>query len=74
MRKTLDCTGLQCPLPVAKTSMALRRLEPGDELEVVCTDPGSLSDIPTLAEDLGHTLVSAADEGDRQVFVIRVAG
>lgn len=72
--RTLDCTGLVCPLPVAKTSMALKQLGAGDELEVVCTDRGSLADIPVLVERLGHVLVSAEDEGDRQVFRIRVAG
>jgi tRNA 2-thiouridine synthesizing protein A len=41
---TLDLKGLSCPLPIAKTAQAIRRLDVGDVVEVFTTDPGSLPD------------------------------
>ena len=44
----LDLSGLKCPLPALKTRKALRSLTPGDRLEVRCTDPLAVIDIPHL--------------------------
>jgi tRNA 2-thiouridine synthesizing protein A len=49
----LDLTGLKCPLPALKTRKALRTITPGDFLEVHCTDPLSVIDIPNLIRETG---------------------
>ncbi|HVI68418.1 MAG TPA: sulfurtransferase TusA family protein, partial [Bradyrhizobium sp.] len=49
----LDLTGLKCPLPALKTRKALKSLKPGDRLEVHCTDPLSVIDIPNLIQETG---------------------
>ena len=36
---TLDCSGLLCPLPVYKAALALGKLEAGDILRLITTDP-----------------------------------
>lgn len=70
----LDCRGLLCPLPAYRTSRALDRLRPGQVLRIECTDPGSLADIPALAQQRGFTLLSA-DQGEGiQVFYLRREG
>lgn len=66
--ETLDTSGLLCPLPVYQASVVLKRLLPGQVLEVVCTDPGSLADFPALARRTGNTLLGAEDRGETQVF------
>ena len=71
---TVDCSGLLCPLPVYKAGIALNRLAAGDVLELICTDPGSLEDIPAMARQRGDTLVSATAEGGRQVFIVQKGG
>ena len=43
--ETLDVTGENCPMPVIKTKGAFDDLAPGEVLEVVATDAGSVSDI-----------------------------
>ena len=68
--KTLDTSGLLCPLPVYQAGLALKPLDPGDVLELTCTDPGSLEDIPAMARQRGDTLLKAEDRGDTQVFWI----
>ena len=68
----LDCSGLLCPLPVYKASIALKRLGPGEVLELICTDPGSLADIPALARQGGHELLRVAGGADdTQTFWLR---
>jgi tRNA 2-thiouridine synthesizing protein A len=52
----LDLSGLRCPLPALKTRKALRSLAPGDRLEVRCTDPLAVIDIPHLVRETGDKL------------------
>ena len=66
----LDLTGLKCPLPALKTRKALRGIRPGERLEVHCTDPLAIIDIPNLLNEIGDSLESTQRDGDRIVFVI----
>lgn len=68
---TLDCTDLLCPLPVYKAGVALGRLEEGETLRLICTDPGSLEDVPAMARQRGDTLLATESGDGRQVFVLR---
>ena len=65
---TLDCSGLLCPLPVYKAALELGKLETGDVLELICTDPGSLADIPAMARQRGDTLLAVEERDATQVF------
>ncbi|MGX7741341.1 sulfurtransferase TusA family protein [Rhodopseudomonas parapalustris] len=66
----LDLTGLKCPLPVLKTRKALTRLAFGDVLEVRCTDPMALIDIPVLIGETGDRITSSERRDEVIVFVI----
>ncbi len=66
----LDCSGLLCPLPVYKASLALNQLSPGEVLKLTTTDPGSLEDIPALTRQLGDTLLGWERTETNQVFWI----
>lgn len=68
--ETLDTSGLLCPLPVYQAALVLKRMEPGQVLELTCTDPGSLEDIPAMARQRRDNLLKADDRGDTQVFWI----
>jgi len=69
----LDLTGLKCPLPALKTRKALKALSPGDVLEVHCTDPLSVIDIPALIQETGDKIEIAERAGPRIVFLIEKA-
>ena len=70
--RTLDAKGLNCPLPVLKARKALKGLDPGDTLEVLSTDPGSVMDFEAFCSTTGNELVeSVQDEGVFR-FLIRV--
>ena len=71
MEHSLDVRGLRCPLPVLKANKALRGLSPGDELEVLATDPAAEKDFSAFAVETGHTLLVSEKQGDGLRFVLR---
>ncbi|WP_298109478.1 sulfurtransferase TusA family protein [Bradyrhizobium sp.] len=69
----IDLTGLKCPLPALRTAKALKRLSPGEVLEVHCTDPLAVIDIPSLVRQTGDRVEIAERSEARIVFVIEKA-
>ena len=67
---TLDLAGLKCPLPALKTRKALKSVQPGDVLEVHCTDPLSVIDIPALIAETGDHIEISERTAQRIVFII----
>ena len=74
IRTKLDLTGLKCPLPALKTRKALKTLTPGDLLEVHCTDPLSVIDIPNLIRETGDRIELTQRVEHEIVFLIEKAG
>jgi len=69
---TLDVKGESCPMPVVKTRQATDDLEPGDVLEVLATDSGSLSDIEGWAGSTDDVeLLDQIEDGDLYTHYIR---
>lgn len=71
---TLDLKGLFCPLPVVKTAQAIKALQPGELIEVLATDPGSVPDFTAWAKATGNQLVEWTEDGGVFRFVIRKKG
>ena len=69
----LDLTGLKCPLPALKTRKALKSVAPGDLLEVHCTDPLSVIDIPNLIRETGDKVEITERSDTRIIFLIEKA-
>ena len=63
-RHTLDARGLLCPLPVIRTQNRIRTLGKGDILEILCTDPGALHDIPAWCRINGHRVLETVEDGE----------
>ena len=74
IRTKLDLTGLKCPLPALKTRKALKTMTPGDLLEVHCTDPLSVIDIPNLIRETGDRIELTQRVEHEIVFLIEKAG
>ncbi len=55
--KTLDYKGLACPMPIVRISQEIGKISVGQVVEVLTTDPGSLSDFPAWAKSTGHEIV-----------------
>ena len=56
---SLDLKGLSCPLPIIKTAKAMKELAPGQLLETLATDPGSISDFKAWSKTTGNPLLEA---------------
>lgn len=68
----LDARHSLCPMPVIKTQDRIAELKPGDILEVTCTDPGALNDIPAWCRINGHTVKQTREKGDDVIILIQV--
>ena len=62
--ETLDVKGASCPMPVVKTKSAVDGLDAGEGLEVLATDPGSMSDLDGWADGTAGVELLDQTEGD----------
>ncbi len=72
MHYQLDARRLLCPMPVIRTQNRAEELQPGDTLEIFCTDPGALNDVPAWCRINGHKLLEARQESGEVIIVIEV--
>lgn len=68
---TLDAKGLSCPMPVVKARLEIDKLGAGDVLEVLATDPGSVSDFENFAKMTGHELLESNEDAGVYRYLIR---
>ena len=71
-RVQLDCRRLLCPMPVIRVQDRIAGLQPGDEVEAICTDPGVMQDIPAWCRINGHLVLEQKVEDDEYILLIRV--
>lgn len=69
---TLDAKRMLCPMPVIRTQDKIKTLSIGDVLEVVCTDPGALNDVPAWCRINGHKVVETKIVDDEVIIIIEV--
>lgn len=61
IKMTLDCKGLSCPMPMMKIVKAMKELASGDILEILGTDPGTKTDLPSWCEKTGNQFLESED-------------
>ncbi|HEY7667498.1 MAG TPA: sulfurtransferase TusA family protein [Actinomycetota bacterium] len=69
--RTVDARGQSCPGPLVSLAKALKDAQRGDLLELLATDPGSRSDVPSWAALSGNQLVESAEADGVFRYVIR---
>ncbi len=67
----VDATGLSCPLPIVRTAQAMKTVAPGELVEVLATDPGSVKDFDAWSKSTGHALVEQGSAEGKFRFVLR---
>ncbi len=70
---TVDARGQSCPGPLVTLHKALKVAARGDLLELLATDPGARSDVPSWAKLSGNELVESSEADGVLRFVIRKA-
>lgn len=67
----LDCSGLLCPMPIVKTSKAMKELQAGQVLKMIATDAGSPPDIEAWSRQTGNELLRSMTEDGKFVFFLK---
>jgi tRNA 2-thiouridine synthesizing protein A len=55
--QTLDMKGMNCPMPLIWARNMLDMMDPGESIEVLATDPGTIRDFKVFARSERHEIV-----------------
>jgi TusA-related sulfurtransferase len=72
VRHVVDARGSFCPGPITELIKVYRKAQPGDEIELLATDPAAKSDVRAWAQKSGNEVVSIEDRGDHFAILVRV--
>jgi len=53
----LDTSGTRCPIPLLRAKQALKKLQIGEVLEVLATDPSAKTDFDAMLKHLPHEMI-----------------
>lgn len=67
----VDAKKLCCPMPAVKTCLQLEKMENGQILEVITTDPVSQTDLPAWCKNTGNELLGIKNIGDTAHIYIK---
>jgi tRNA 2-thiouridine synthesizing protein A len=67
----VDARGQSCPGPLVSLAKALKEASSGELLELLATDPGSRSDIPSWAEISGNELLESNEADGEYRYLVR---
>ncbi len=66
----LDARRLFCPMPVIRLQDCIKQQVTGTRVQITCTDPGVMNDIPTWCRSNGHKLVSSLEQGEEYILLV----
>ena len=69
----LDARRLLCPMPVIRLQDCINRQTVGTQVRIICTDPGTMSDIPTWSRINHHKVISSEELDDEYIFLVEKA-
>ncbi len=67
----LDCVGLFCPMPIAKTKEEIENIDIGQVLKVDADDPAAEEDLARWAKRTGHQILKFEKSGNMMTFWIQ---
>ena len=67
----LDCIGLFCPMPIARTKEEIENIEIGQVLKIEADDPAAEEDIARWAKRAGHQVLKLEKSGNIITFLIK---
>lgn len=70
--KQLDARNLLCPMPVIRVQDQVAQMSPGEQLQVTCTDPGALNDIPAWSRINGHKIITTQQHENEIIITLEV--
>ena len=71
--RQLDVKGMKCPVPIVRAKKEIDQMQAGDVLEVLATDPGSVTDFQGWAKTSKLAVLkeqrTEKDQTGRDVYV-----
>ena len=68
--KVQDSIGQLCPMPIAFMAKNMKKMEPGQVLEIRADDEGAHADVPAWCEQTGNEFLGEeADDGFFRYYV-----
>ena len=67
----LDARRLLCPMPVIRLQDCLAGKASGTRVRITCTDPGTMSDIPTWCRINGHQVLEHEQQEHEYIFLVQ---
>lgn len=69
--RTLDAKGLSCPMPLLRTKKEMDKINSGEILEILGTDPGSRNDLPGWCTRTNHIYLGEKEDAGFFRFYIQ---
>jgi TusA-related sulfurtransferase len=74
MKHNIDVKRLLCPMPVIRLGEMIDKIDSGDLIEMVATDPGVLHDIPAWCKVHGHKVIEISEKTDEIILLVEKIG
>ncbi len=68
--KSIDARRLLCPMPVIRLQNEIKNTLPQSQIEIICTDPGVMSDIPSWCKVHGHSVISTEEKNGEYRLIV----
>jgi len=69
--QVLDCSGLPCSESIIKASNAIDKLKVGQVLELISTEPATMSDIYIWSIKTGHQVLESENIDGKFIYLIK---
>lgn len=67
----LDACGLNCPLPILKAKKSLAKMDAGQVLHIIATDPGAVKDFEAFSKQTGNALLESREADGKFYFLLK---
>lgn len=67
----LDALGQRCPIPIINAKKIMKKMKPGEILEIIADDMGAKADVPALVKKTGDILLESREEGKKLIFLVK---
>ncbi len=74
MQINLDTKRLLCPMPVIRLGEIIEKIDTGDTIQIIATDPGVLHDIPAWCKVHGHKILACDKKNDEIILMVEKIG
>ena len=68
---TQDSIGQMCPMPIVQLAKNMRKMQPGQVLEIRADDEGAHADIPAWCEQTGNEFLGEENAGSYVKYFVR---